>query len=67
MKTFLATIRLYVLARLIRRHSRACATCAAASAKCDDMKYNEFCPTGLKLVQAVGRILVPVPSNEESP
>ncbi len=59
MKTFFATNRLYVLAQLIRRHSRGCRICAAASSKGDNMRYDEFCPTGLKLAKAVQKILVP--------
>ncbi len=66
MKTFFATCRLYVLARLIRWHNRGCTMCAAASAKGDNMSYEEFCPTGLKLIKAVEKILVPAPSSVAS-
>ncbi|SRR5712692_4198391 len=63
MKSFFATCRLYFLARLIRRHNRGCAICAAASSKGDNMSYEEFCPTGLKLIKAVEKILVPRPQT----
>jgi len=66
MKTFFATCRLYLLGRLIRRHNRGCAICAAASAKGDNMIYEEFCPTGLKLIKAVEKVLAPAPSGEAS-
>src|SRR5438034_695239 len=63
MKSFFATCRIYIFARLIRWHYRRCAVCAAASSKGDDMRYEEFCPRGLKLIKAVEKILVPRPQT----
>ncbi len=59
----LPTCRIYIFARLIRWHYRRCAVCAAASSKGDDMRYEEFCPRGLKLIKAVEKILVPRPQT----
>ena len=63
MKIFFASCALFVLARLIRWHNQGCATCTAASAKGDNMKYEEFCPTGLSLMRTVEKVFATAPSR----
>ena len=58
MKTFINSIRLKLVGNRLRRHALHCERCRLAGQN-EEMRYEEFCEKGLRLVKASEKILIP--------
>jgi hypothetical protein len=57
MKTFINSFLLMLVGNRLRRHALRCERCRVAGQK-EDMRYEDFCEKGLRLVKASERILL---------